>query len=165
MCQSGAFREDLYYRIHVLRIEVPPLRERPEDIEPLVRHFLSRFKRDTGKDIQGIDKKALAVLKAYPWPGNVRELANIVERCAVLSDGPIVTQTHLPVELLGAGASASAEMAGTLAHRVELLERQMISDAMRKARGKKVTAARMLGISRPTLDKKLSQYGIDIFRD
>jgi DNA-binding NtrC family response regulator len=164
MCREGGFRKDLYYRINVISIEVAPLRERHEDIEALVGHFLRKFNGELGKDIRGMDRKALGILKSYGWPGNIRELSNVIERMVVLCDQPIITVVQLPVEFLG--HTSDKEIKGeSLGQKVQALERQMIVDALKKARGKKSEAAGRLGISRPTLDKKLMQYGIDIFKE
>jgi len=165
MCQAKDFRKDLYYRVNVLSIETPPLRDRLEDVETLVKYFLQRFSDEMGKDIQGIDKAALLKLKSYAWPGNIRELKNAIERIVVLGDQPIVTQNQLPVELQNPEPGPHWANQATMADRIELLERQMITNAMRKSHGKKVAAANLLGISRPTLDKKLMQFKIDVFKE
>jgi len=165
MCQAKDFRKDLYYRVNVLSIETPPLRDRLEDVETLVKYFLQRFSDEMGKDIQGIDKAALLKLKSYASPGNIRELKNAIERIVVLGDQPIVTQNQLPVELQNPEPGPHWANQATMADRIELLERQMITNAMRKAHGKKVAAANLLGISRPTLDKKLMQFRIDVFKE
>ena len=161
MAKAGDFREDLYYRIKVLELEAAPLRERPEDIAPLADAFLERCQAELGKAFEAIEPEALKVLERHAWPGNVRELRNVIERAAVLSDGPRIGAESLPVELLAGSPKPAADAPSDLAHHVQTLERSLIVRAMRASRGKKAAAARALGISRPTLDKKLALYEID----
>ncbi len=164
MAGEGSFRQDLYYRLNVIGIEVPPLRDRPEDIEALAKHFITQLNAALGKKVQGIDGRALALLHSYPWPGNIRELKNILERVMALSDTAIITGDQLPFDLQSTGDQARAGHSQDLALGVQALERKMIAAALKKARGKKSQAAKQLGISRPTLDKKLAQYEIDIYQ-
>jgi transcriptional regulator with PAS, ATPase and Fis domain len=165
MCRQKMFREDLFYRINVIRIDVPPLRKRPEDIETLIMNFLEQLNHDLGRNVRGIDAKALKIMKSYNWPGNIRELKNVVERLVVLSEQPVITAEQLPIELHNIDQPESADNVDNLARGVQIVERKMIIDALRKARGKKLKAAKNLGISRPTLDKKITQYDIDIFQE
>jgi Nif-specific regulatory protein len=165
MIQDGSFREDLYFRLNVLSIRNPPLRERPEDVVELARFFLAEISAELGKTFDGIDDDALTALARHRWPGNIRELKNAIERVVVLGEGPRVRAADLPPDL-GTGARTSAATSttnGTLPEQVASLERERIAEALRVARGKKVQAAKALGISRPTLDKKIKDYGIDIF--
>lgn len=162
MCGAGSFREDLFYRIHVVTIRVPSLRERPDDIEPLLKFFMAKFSQELGKDIRGIERQTLDRLKTYNWLGNVRELKNMVERMVALSEEPVLTGDLLPLEVSLSGPE-DAPGSTSLADRVAMLERQMITQAMKKAQGKKSAAAKQLQISRPTLDKKLSEYAINVF--
>ncbi len=161
MIKKGEFREDLFYRINVLKLEVPPLRERPGDVTPLAQAFLERCRAELGKHLEAIEPEALEALQRHPWPGNVRELRNVIERAAVLSEGARIGAESLPVELLAGSPTPTADAPSDLAHHVQTLERSLIVRAMRANRGKKAAAARALGISRPTLDKKLALYEID----
>ena len=161
--QAGRFREDLYYRIAVLVIDVPPLRARVEDIALLAAHFIELFNRELGRNITGLSAGAADAMTAYRWPGNIRELRNVIERVMVLMDDEEIEiqRGDLPVELLGRPTMAAS--ARTMPERVAQLERRMIVDALKRARGKKIHAAQLLGVSRPTLDRKIRSYAIDIF--
>ncbi|HEY7373296.1 MAG TPA: helix-turn-helix domain-containing protein, partial [Polyangia bacterium] len=169
--RAGRFREDLFYRLAVLRIKIPPLRERPQDVEPLARALLARTAAALGRRDPGIADDALEALRGWRWPGNVRELGNVIERALVLrppqAAGPIsadevaASLDEGPREAVGAGAAA----AGTsLASKVDALERAEIESALRRARGVKARAAQSLGLSRPTLDKKMADLDIDLWR-
>ena len=170
--KSGRFREDLFYRLNVLRIHLAPLRERTEDLEPLAQALLIRVCVSVGRKNPGLSKEALGALMAHPWPGNARELANVLERMVVLRPGG----TDAPFgradvgSALGAGPGAVAdpgvEVPGaTLADKVAALEKSEVENALKRARGVKSRAAEMLGISRPTLDKKIADLAIDIWKD
>ncbi|MHC5021181.1 MAG: sigma-54-dependent Fis family transcriptional regulator, partial [Planctomycetota bacterium] len=164
--RSGRFREDLYYRLAVVPLHVPPLRDRREDIPDLARHFLKRFARDLGKAMEEISADAMAALQQHDWPGNVRELQNAIERAVVLSERNRIESIDLPARVVqGSGASGHVvALPGddlTLPTAIAQTERVYIARALEVARGKKVEAARLLGISRPTLDKKLKLHGLD----
>jgi DNA-binding NtrC family response regulator len=164
--RSGRFREDLYYRLAVVPLHVPPLRDRREDIPDLARHFLKRFARDMGKAMEEISADAMAALQQHDWPGNVRELQNAIERAVVLSERNRIESIDLPARVVqGSGASGHVvALPGddlTLPTAIAQTERVYIARALEVARGKKVEAARLLGISRPTLDKKLKLHGLD----
>jgi Nif-specific regulatory protein len=150
---SGCFREDLLYRLRVLEISMPSLRERPEDIPPLTRHFIAELSR--GSDAPVLAPSALECFAEYRWPGNVRELRNAVERLVVLHAGSLVEAEHLPAEMRS--TPHPGRSVGTLADAVGAVEREMILTAMERSGGNKSQAARALGISRPTLDKKLAK--------
>ena len=157
---AGRFREDLYYRLNVAALRVPPLRERREDVAPLAAHFLARC----GSRGQTISAEALARLVAYSWPGNVRELENAVEMAAVLAAGGEITPDHLPEKLSApmaalAAAPASPSVSGE-ALSLEEAEARHIGEVLRRTGYHKVNAARLLRISRTTLDRKISQYGL-----
>ena len=157
---GGRFREDLYFRLRVFPIRVPPLRERREDIPPLVQHFLSRFARELGKGIEGINASALDLLAGYPFPGNVRELENELERGAVLvePDGWI-TPEHLSDRIWGVSPGVGPEeREGRLKEAVETLEQGLIQEALTRHAGNVSEAARALGISRQWLIKKMTRY-------
>jgi two-component system response regulator HydG len=150
---AGQFREDLYYRVNVIPIQVPPLRERREDIPLLVEAFMARICLKTKKPLPSISREALAILLAYGWPGNVRELINVMEYALVLCPGPTILPEHLPQlrrdrPLPPAPVAAPGE------------ERQRLQQALIAAGGNKAEAARLLGISRVTLWKRLKKYGL-----
>ncbi|MCG8555947.1 MAG: sigma 54-interacting transcriptional regulator [Proteobacteria bacterium] len=148
--QAGTFREDLYYRLDVLRIAVPPLRERPEDVEPLVRSFVV----STGETVEIADD-AMAVLHAHTWPGNVRELRNVIDRAVALRNGDVLRAEDFPS--LRAPTKSGP---GTLRHKVGDAEREAIAEALRANNGNQSRAARRLGISRRALIYKLEKYGL-----
>ncbi len=163
--EEGTFREDLYYRLNVV-IDIPPLRDRKEDIPELVNHFFARFARENGRGIQEITPAALKLLMDYHWPGNVRQLENIIERAVALSSGPVLDagDVHLdarpaPGAANSAGASGGAPFLpeGTT---LEQWEDEMIREAMRRANGNKSEAARLLGLSRNALRYRLSKLGV-----
>jgi DNA-binding NtrC family response regulator len=169
------FREDLFYRLNVISIPVPPLRERIEDVPELALHFLRRYAQRSGKPAAQLDDDALAVLKAYRWPGNVRELENVLERAVVVADGLTVTADDLPPELLRAveelaappwpGDDLDAYDFGSLGVRAERAERdqrerERLVRALAAAKGNKAEAARALGLARSTLVSRLKKYGL-----
>ena len=160
---AGKFRADLYWRLNVVRISLEPLRKRVEDLPALATRLLARHSSSLGRRPPGVSAEALQALCAYSWPGNVRQLANALERALVLkSDDSEVTLADLPPELLAPGESrASPEGKRTLGELIATLEREQIVLAMKRARGVKAQAAEALGISRPTLDRKLEEYKID----
>ncbi|MCK5526883.1 MAG: sigma-54-dependent Fis family transcriptional regulator, partial [Candidatus Latescibacteria bacterium] len=154
---QSRFREDLYYRLNVLPIEVPPLRERKEDIPPLVNHFLDRFNKKAGKHIEGLSSEALKCFMAYDWPGNVRELENLLERLVVLAEHKLISQESLPVDILSEEAFRSL---GPLKEAVHEFEQRYIGAVLEKARGNRSMTADLLGIHRSTLTLKIQQLGL-----
>jgi two-component system response regulator PilR (NtrC family)/two-component system response regulator HydG len=148
---EGQFREDLYYRLAVIPVRLPSLRERPEDIPLLAAHFLKRAAASLGKPLEGFDDEALAWLGRHRWPGNVRELENVVERAATLARGPLVTLADLHTEFV-TPASGGGATRPTLAE----LEADYIQRVLEETRGDKVAAARILGISVRTLQRRFS---------
>ncbi len=171
LIREGRFREDLYYRLNVISMTVPPLRERREDIPELVESFLRIYGPRCGKPGVQIDDDALVVLKSYPWPGNVRQLENVVERAVVFAEGPAVTAEDLPPEVLEAdGARREDEedadclvlAGGVRAEREERdrREREQLVRALAAARGNKAEAARALGMARSTLVSRLKKHGL-----
>jgi two-component system response regulator HydG len=156
--QDGHFREDLYYRLNVITISLPPLRERREDIEPLARHFLEVSARRMKKAVHDIDEAALNVLLQYDWPGNVRELENVMERAVILARGTIITASLFP---MGTRREAPQTQTG-LPMLVPLgeVERQHITSVLNGTGFHKSRAASILGISRKTLDRKILEYGL-----
>ncbi len=149
--KEGKFREDLYYRLSVVAVTIPPLRARRADIPLLAKHFVERLAQKLKKPKLELSKKVVQQLETYPWPGNVRELENVLERAAILTDGPEIESVLLP------DAAPAAE---DLPYALEALEKIAIERALRKTGGKKGEAATLLGISHPTLNKKIRDYGI-----
>ena len=158
LMREGEFREDLYYRLNVVTINVPPLRDRVGDIHLLVDHFLARYGRELGKKIEGIDPEAAASLTAYGWPGNVRELENIIERAVVLAATDTIGIDDIPSEIRDYGLRGP--ICTELEVEVEKLEIRMIKDALGMTGGVKARAARILGISERNLWYKLKKYNI-----
>ena len=156
--RHGAFREDLYYRLNVVRIELPPLRRRAEDIPLLVAQFIERFNRLHGKAIGGIAPEALALLMAHDWPGNVRELENCIERAFVLCRGDDLAVADLPPELL-VGAAHPAAPSGLRAARAAL-DAHTLRRALERCGGNRAAAARALGLHKTTFFRKIKQLGI-----
>jgi DNA-binding NtrC family response regulator len=154
MVARGAFREDLYYRLNVVQLRIPPLRERPEDVPVLARHFLGRFAARFGLRLPDLPEGLLDRLQAHPWPGNVRELENALESLVALSPEGSLDPSLLP----GPAVAAAAPLG--LKQRVEAYERGLVAEALRSARGNRTEAARILGISRVTLHDKLNKYGL-----
>jgi two-component system, NtrC family, response regulator AtoC len=158
---SGAVRKDLYYRLSVITIHIPPLRERREDVPLLIDHFLKKHEQNYKKTISIIEPAAMGALMKYSWPGNVRELENLVEMLLAYGKSPIVRLSDLPERLV---QDADQRKPGTFAHSDVLTlkeaERQLIINALTKSKGNKSLAAQMLGISRKSLYKKLDDYGI-----
>src|SRR5262249_21746324 len=155
--RAGRFREDLYYRLNVLTINLPPLRERRGDVPELVEHFLAT--RQLGPVRYRVDPEALEALVRYSWPGNVRELANVLERGPILAEGHNITPDDLPENLItgGAGPARPEEAEPQHLHQVQ---RQHILAVLRESQGNKVHAARALGISRRALYRLLDKYGV-----
>jgi DNA-binding NtrC family response regulator len=158
--EEGTFREDLYYRLNVVPIDIAPLRERREDIPDLVNLFISRFSGESGKPVEGITPEAMRVLGNYHWPGNVRELQNIVERACALAKGNIldVEDIHLDVRPVKAPGGASGFLPDGMT--LEQWEDEMVQEALKRANGNKSQAARLLGLSRNALRYRLSKIGI-----
>jgi DNA-binding NtrC family response regulator len=150
--KSGAFREDLYHRLNVIAIMLPPLRERKEDIPPLAHYFLQRYSKETKKAFAEISAEAQQKLLDYPWPGNVRELANVIERAIVLGDAPTLTLHHLPSRVAGQPIPASAENQA-YHDAVNQHRRHLIVTALDQAQGNRAAAAKALGLHRTHLMK------------
>ncbi|MGE0155853.1 MAG: sigma-54-dependent transcriptional regulator [Geobacter sp.] len=165
--KTGSFRADLYYRLNVVPIQLPPLRERKEDIGLLAKYFLDSFSRSFGKDFQGIAPEALQLLEGYGWPGNVRELKNIIERITIMANGPLLTLEYLPADLSRQTANvgqpiAVPSLAGTqgLEQALSSFEQQLIRQALQQTEGNVVKAASQLKIPRGTLRYKMEKYGL-----
>ncbi|MEO8055334.1 MAG: sigma 54-interacting transcriptional regulator [Acidobacteriota bacterium] len=164
----GDFREDLFYRLSVFEIALPPLRERVEDILPLTEVFLAELGPAIGRPVAGVSKEAKDLLLAYPWPGNVRELKNALERAAILCDGNLITAAHLPISVSGheaARAGAAASPGGRAfppgGVDLELLEKEYVKEALAKARFNKSKAAKLLGLTRAQLYSRIEKYGLE----
>ncbi len=157
--QRGSFREDLYHRLNVIAIALPPLRDRKDDIPALADYFLRRFASETKKPFTGLSEDALARLCAYAWPGNVRELANVIERGVVLGDGPRFAADHLPARMIGTAAASPPE-ARQFHDAVNSHRRALIVDALARAQGNRAAAAKTLGLHRTHLLKLMKALGI-----
>ena len=157
------FREDLFYRLNVIKIDLPPLRDRRDDIPPLAIHFVEKYSREMGKDINGISPKALETLESYHYPGNVRELENIIARCVALETSNVIRQQTLP-ELMVNTDSLNIEngIAANfgLDHLLETFEKRTIDKALTEAQGNKVEAAKLLGITFRSLRYRLAKHGL-----
>ena len=161
--EAGEFREDLFYRLYVVNLMLPPLRDRDGDIVLLAQHYLKALAAENGKKVLGITSEAMDALTAYPWPGNVRELRNVIERMVVLSTGDKLTVRDLPVSLRAAG-----ERTGPVTRAGNVLrdaERQMIEEALQRHKGNRTRAALDLGISRRTLHRKLNEFRLRNTKD
>jgi len=177
--EKGEFREDLFYRLSVFGIHLPPLRERPEDILPLTEMFLAELGPAVGRSVPGVSREAKDLLLSYPWPGNVRELRNALERAAILSDGGLITAAHLPIGVTrrdspaartaprGSGSAATEATAATNpllppeGVDLESLERDYVKEALKKARFNKSKAAKLLGLTRAQLYSRIEKYGLE----
>jgi DNA-binding NtrC family response regulator len=158
--EQRTFREDLYYRLNVVPIDIAPLRERKEDIPDLVNLFISRFAGDSGKSIEGIAPEAMQILVNYHWPGNVRELQNIVERACALAKGGALEEADIHLDVRPAKTANGAGGFLPDGMTLEQWEDEMVQEALRRANGNKSQAARLLGLSRNALRYRLSKIGI-----
>ncbi len=163
-CRAGAFREDLYYRVNVVRVEMPPLRRRQEDIPLLAEQFITRFNRLQNKHVGGITPEALSLLMAHDWPGNVRELENVIERAFILCGTRRIDLSHLPDSLTGTGASHAVTDGTGLRKAREALDAQAIRAALARTGGNRLAAARALGVHKTTLFRKIRTLGIELPR-
>jgi Nif-specific regulatory protein len=160
---DAAFREDLFYRLNVFAIYIPPLRERKPDVLLLADHFLERFASEHGKDIRRISTPAIDMLTAYHWPGNVRELQNVIERAVLVCDGLVLHAHHLPPTLQTAEASGTT-MSVSLSDAMDAYERDLLQDALKSARGNRAKAARLLRTTDRIFNYKVRRLGIDYKR-
>ncbi|MDX9723395.1 MAG: sigma-54 dependent transcriptional regulator [Myxococcota bacterium] len=162
--EAGRFREDLYYRLHIIPIVIPPLRERRDDIPLLARHFIKKLAARTRSGVQDLSSDALSALSCYHWPGNVRELENAIEQAMIFADDDKIRAEHLPSHLRAASPSEVLDVpedGRSLPEILDDLERQLILRAFRKAKGVKTETARLLGVKTSALYYKLDKYGID----
>jgi transcriptional regulator with PAS, ATPase and Fis domain len=155
--RSGKLREDLYYRLNVFAIELPPLRDRREDVPLLLQRFLNEFNATNSKAVRGVDQEAMQVLEQYPWPGNVRELRNVMERATILAETEFVETRHLPPLLVTKGEESLPTIALTPGTTVDEAERRLILLTLEHTRNNKTRAAEILGISLKTLHNKLNR--------
>jgi Nif-specific regulatory protein len=160
---AGTFREDLYFRLNVFTIFVPPLRERKADLLQLVDHFLEKFSREHRKNIKRISTPAIDMLMSYHWPGNVRELENTLERAVLMCDGQVIHGHHLPPSLQTAEASGTVTRV-SLSDAVAGFEKDLIQDALKTTRGNRAKAARLLDTTERVLNYKVKKYAIDVRR-
>jgi Nif-specific regulatory protein len=167
MIEAGKFRLDLYYRINVFPIYVPPLRERKSDMLELADYFLEKYSAQNGKKVVRLSTPAIDMLMAYHWPGNVRELENVIERAVLLSQDGVIHGYHLPPTLQTAEASGTLPTAGTLQAALDAVEREMIAEALKTHRGVMAKAARQLGLTERIMGLRVKKHTIDPerFRD
>jgi two-component system response regulator HydG len=161
--RQGRFREDLYYRLRVVPIEVPPLRDRPEDIPPLVSHFVREYAERNHKEVRGVSAEAMNILVTYPWPGNVRELQNCVENMVVMSSEPMLGPELLPPEMQETTV-ASDSSGFPIGLSMRQIEEKAIRETLASVGGNRTRAADMLGIPLRTLHRRINEYGIDRIR-
>jgi len=167
--EAGRFRGDLYFRLKVIPIEIPPLRDRVEDLLPLAEGFIRHFDRELRKSVEGLDANARTLMKAYPWPGNVRELRNAIERGVLLSDGPVLTPEDLPSEIRSVGETGGDEphVSGetfrlpTAGVNLETLERDFVVQALERSRGNRTRAARLLGLNRDQIRYRIEKFQLE----
>jgi two-component system response regulator PilR (NtrC family) len=166
--KKGEFREDLYFRLNVIPIHIPPLRKRKEDIPLLAQYFIEKYAREFGKEVKRISTYALELLMGYPFPGNIRELENIIERSVALESSSIILPENLIIAEEGSGAAASSVPAGEFPEKgidlngeLERFEREIIVKALEKARGSKTKAALLLGVSFPSLRHRIEKLNME----
>jgi two-component system, NtrC family, response regulator HydG len=156
--RDAALREDLYYRLNVFTIELPPLRDRPEDITDLIEHFIREFSEADDKTVKGVDNEAHEVLRNYRWPGNVRQLRNVIQRALIVSRGPLIVVDDLPPEVRRLSGNATGGFELSLGSSLDEMERQFIRRTLEFTSGNKARAAELLGISLKTLYNRLERY-------
>ncbi len=164
MIKDNQFREDFFYRLNVINIKVPPLRQRKEDIPMLIDHFIKKYAAENGKTIKGISREALDILMKYDYPGNVRELENLIERAVVLSRSEIIEADDLPIQMQVVNPKEQTPpleyYSGDFRQKVEAFEKDLILDALKKADFNQSKAARQLGLSERNLRYKMAKYGL-----
>jgi len=158
---DGAFREDLYHRLNVVQILIPPLRQRKEDVPLLVEHFIHRFAREYRKEVQGVTSAALHLLSAYHWPGNVRELENVILQSVILTHSSLIDVMDLPPRIWGIHEQTGGDVSARLADRLREPEKEILLSTLKQVNGNIKQAAKQLQISRTTLYAKLKRYGIE----
>ncbi len=160
MVKEGKFREDLFFRLNVVRITTPPLRDRADDIPVLLDHFIKVYSKENGYEVVTVEPGAMRYLQAYPWPGNIRELRNFAENVVVLRRGGKLSEFDLEPKFRGEAPPPPSMVTGTPAnpYSVEDNEKRLLKEALMKARGNRTKAAGLLGISRRTLHRKIVQW-------
>jgi transcriptional regulator with PAS, ATPase and Fis domain len=171
--ETGRFRKDLFYRLNVVPLKLPALRERPSDIPMLATHFVDKYNRRLNKKMEGISPEAMAVLKSYAWPGNIRELENLMERVLLFSDGPFITAKDLPENLragpemappdaqeIASGTPGETSLKDIVRMKAAELEKDLITKALDETGGNVTRAARLLQISRKSLQTKMKEFGL-----
>ena len=158
--KEGSFREDLFYRLKVVTMSLPPLRERKEDLSILINHFIDKFATENGKNIQGLTSEARDMLLKYDYPGNVRELVNIIERAVVIARDQYITTDDLPFKSVSFPEDSGKKYSGALRESVDELEKKLIIESMEKTQDNQTKAAEILGISERMLRYKLKKYGL-----
>ena len=162
--KAGQFRQDLFYRLNVVPLELPPLAKRSEDVEHLVKHFLTMFATAHGIAAPQFSKAAMKVLRTYKWPGNIRELRNLCERLSILLSGAVIEPENLPAEFKAVAPSENAALEGNFVLpesglKLDSLEADLISQALSRTKGNRSQSARLLGLSRDTLLYRMQKYG------
>jgi Nif-specific regulatory protein len=160
LMEENQFREDLYYRLNVFPIHMPPLRDRKSDILLLADHFVEKYAEKNNKHIQRISTPAIDLLSSYHWPGNVRELENVIERAAVLSNDGVIHSHHLPPTLQSAESTGTV-VSGSLQAQLDNLERELVIDALKSTKGNMAKAAKLLEISERIMGLRVRKHGID----
>ncbi|MBL7214048.1 MAG: sigma-54-dependent Fis family transcriptional regulator [Phycisphaerae bacterium] len=160
MVDKGQFRADLYYRVNVVNLEIPPLRQRPEDILPLANHFLANLANFYEEPVKKLSARTEQILLGYYWPGNVREMANAMERCHILSESNIIEPAMLPAEILV--SSYAGKSADSPLPTLDVAKQRLIAEALKVTGGKKVVAARILGIDRRQLNRLIEKLNITV---
>jgi DNA-binding NtrC family response regulator len=158
--KKGGFREDLYYRLNVMQIVLPPLRDRLADVPLLVEFYIDAFNREFRKNIRGVSPEAMELLKTYRWPGNVRELRNAIERAMLLADGPWLTPDLLPVSTARAMPAGSMELPIDGVN-LETLERELVVQALRRTGGNQTKAATLLGLNRDQIRYRIEKFALE----
>lgn len=161
LIEKKEFRQDLFFRINVIPIHLPPLRERKEDIPLLLNAFIRRLNRKTGKHIQGMRNDAMEVVMEYPWPGNIRELKNTMEYAYVTTEGPAIGSEHLPKNIHLSGRRFSAVLPSA-ENRLRMNEKNQLINALKQANGNQTKAAKLLDVNRVTVWNRMKKYGIDL---
>lgn len=167
LVETGEFRRDLYYRLNIFPIQVPSLRDRPEDLEDLINHFLTRLQRAFTKNIEGVTPEALALLKIYCWPGNIRELENLIERAFILERGPSLSLSSFPPEILGVPrvqppllSQFDLPLAQARLKVLEDFEKQYLFQILTRSKGRIAEAARVTGVGVRQLSKLMRKYNL-----
>jgi len=158
--KAGRFREDLYYRLRVVPIVLPPLRERGEDVDLLVDHFVDRYAREFRKNVTGVSREALAQLRAAPWPGNVRELRNSVERAVLLAEASVLTPEDFPLPGGGTPVTTGFQLPAA-GLELEQLERDLVAQALRRTGGNQTQAGKLLGLNRDQVRYRMEKFGLE----